>query len=93
MAAEDVASAVADVAVGPPVNGVIKVAGPEQFRLDELVRSTLRERRDPREVVTDPHALYFGAKLRERTLVPAVGARLTETRFGHWLNRPAISNS
>jgi uncharacterized protein YbjT (DUF2867 family) len=93
MAAEDVASAAADVAVGPPVNGVIEVAGPEQFRLDELVRSTLRERRDPREVVTDPHALYFGAELRERTLVPAAGARLTETRFGHWLNRPTISNS
>jgi uncharacterized protein YbjT (DUF2867 family) len=56
MAAEDVASAVADVVVGPPVNGIIEVAGPQQFHLDELLRSTLRERRDPREVITDPHA-------------------------------------
>jgi len=54
MAADDVAGAVADVAVGPPVNGTVEVAGPQQFRLDELVRSTLRERHDPRKVITDP---------------------------------------
>ena len=93
MAAEDVASAVADVTVGPPVNGVIEVAGPQQFRLDELVRSTLRERHDPREVVADPHAPYFDAELHERTLVPAVGARLAETRFDHWMNQFTISSS
>ncbi len=93
MAAEDVASAVADVAVGPPVNGIIEVAGPQQFRLDELVRSTLRERHDPREVITDPHAPYFGAELHERTLVPAADARLAETRFDHWLNQATIGNS
>ena len=74
MAAEDVASAVAEVTVGPPVNGIIEVAGPEQFHLDDLVRSTLRARHDPREVITEPHAPYFGAELRERTLVPAAGA-------------------
>jgi len=89
MAAEDVASAVADVALGPPVNGIVEVAGPQQFRLDELVRSTLHERHDPREVVTDPHAPYFGAELHERTLVPAADARLAETRFDHWLNQTA----
>jgi uncharacterized protein YbjT (DUF2867 family) len=89
MAAEDVASAVADVALGPPVNGIVEVAGPQQFRLDELVRSTLYERHDPREVVTDPHAPYFGAELHERTLVPAADARLAETRFDHWLNQTA----
>jgi uncharacterized protein YbjT (DUF2867 family) len=93
MAAEDVASAVADVAVGPPVNGIIEVAGPQQFRLDELVRSTLRERHDPREVITDPHAPYFGTELHERTLVPAADARLAETRFDHWLNQAATGNS
>jgi len=82
-----------DVAVGPPVNGVIEVAGPEQFRLDELVQSTLRKRRDPREVVTDPHALYFDAELHERTLVPAAGARLAETRFDQWLDQSTIGNS
>jgi uncharacterized protein YbjT (DUF2867 family) len=54
MAADDVASTLADVAVGPPANGVIEIAGPQQFHLDELVRSTLRERHDPREIITDP---------------------------------------
>jgi uncharacterized protein YbjT (DUF2867 family) len=87
MAAEDVASAVADVTVGPPVNGIIEVAGPQQFHLDELIRNTLRERHDPREVITDPHAPYYGAELHERTLVPAAGARLAETRFHDWLNQ------
>lgn len=93
MAAEDVASAVADVAAGPPGNGIVEVAGPQQFRLDELVRSTLRERQDPREVITDPHAPYFGAELHERTLVPAADARLAETRFDYWLNQTSTGNS
>ena len=93
MAAEDVATAVADVTVGPPVNGIIEVAEPQQFHLDDLVRSTLRERHDPREVITDPHAPYSGAELHERTLVPAAGARLAETRLDHWLNQPTIGNS
>jgi len=92
MAAEDVASAVADVTVGPPVNGIIEVAGPQQFHLDELIRNTLRERHDPREVITDPHAPYYGAELHERTLVPAADARLTETSFDHWLNQSTIGN-
>jgi uncharacterized protein YbjT (DUF2867 family) len=92
MAAEDVASAVADVTLSPPVNGIIEIAGPEQFHLDDLIRSTLRERHDPREVITDPRALYYGAGLHERTLVPAAGARLAETRFGDWLNQPTTSS-
>jgi uncharacterized protein YbjT (DUF2867 family) len=92
MAAEDVASAVAKVTVGPPVNGIIEVAGPQQFRLDELVRRILSERHDPREVVTDPHARYFGAELWERTLVPAAAARLAETRFDDWLRRTKAGN-
>jgi uncharacterized protein YbjT (DUF2867 family) len=87
MAAEDVASALADVTVRRPVNGLIEVAGPEQFRLDELIRNTLRERHDPREVITDPYAPYYGAELHERSLVPAAGARLAETRFHDWLNQ------
>jgi uncharacterized protein YbjT (DUF2867 family) len=93
MAADDVASALADVTVGPPVNGVIEVAGPQQFHLDDLVRSTLRERGDPREVITDPHAPYYGAELHERSLVPAAGARLAATRFGDWLNQSTVGNS
>jgi uncharacterized protein YbjT (DUF2867 family) len=87
MAADDVAAVVGRTAVGPPVNGIVEVAGPEQFRLDELIRRGLEERDDPREVVTDPDARYFGAKLDERTLVPGDGATLAETRFEDWLNQ------
>jgi uncharacterized protein YbjT (DUF2867 family) len=87
MAADDVASAVGSIAVGSPLNGVVEVAGPEQFRLDELVRRRLRAHNDPREVVIDPRARYFGAELDERTLVPDDGARLGPTHFADWLNR------
>jgi uncharacterized protein YbjT (DUF2867 family) len=86
MAAEDVANAVASVAVGEPVNGTIEIAGPEQFRLDEFIRRGLVARRDPREVIADPRARYFGAELDDRTLVPADGARLATTRFQDWLS-------
>jgi uncharacterized protein YbjT (DUF2867 family) len=87
MAADDVATAVAEVAVGEPLNGIVEVAGPEQFRFDELVRRALTARHDPRQVVADPEARYFGAKLSERSLVPGEGARLAETRFEDWLGR------
>ena len=93
MAAEDVASALAGVAVGPPVNGIIEIAGPQQFHLDELIRDTLRERHDPREVITDPRAPYYGAELRERSLVPAADARLAQTRYDDWLRQSSTGNS
>ena len=86
MAADDVASAVGRIAVGTPVNGTVEVAGPEQFRLDELIRQGLSARNDPREVIADPHARYFGAELSERTLVPGDAARLGKTRFEDWLS-------
>jgi uncharacterized protein YbjT (DUF2867 family) len=89
MAAEDVAIAVGRVAVGQPVNGVVETGGPEQFRLDELVRRRLAQLNDPREVITDPHARYSGAELGERTLVPGKDARLGETRFETWLTQSA----
>lgn len=91
MAAEDVASAVARVSVGPPVNGIVEVAGPQQFRLDELIRRVLSERDDPRQVITDPHAPYAGAQLGERTLVPGDDATLAETRLDDWLSQPVVS--
>jgi uncharacterized protein YbjT (DUF2867 family) len=91
MAAEDVASALARVAVGPPANGIVEVAGPQQFRLDELIRRVLSERDDPRQVITDPHARYYGAELSERTLVPGDGARLAETRLEDWLRQTVLS--
>jgi uncharacterized protein YbjT (DUF2867 family) len=84
IAAEDVATRVGEVAVGSPVNGIVEVAGPEQYYLDELIRQALGARNDPREVIADPHARYFGAELSERTLVPGDGARLGEIRFGEW---------
>jgi uncharacterized protein YbjT (DUF2867 family) len=89
MAADDVASAVGRIAVGAPVNGTVEVAGPEQFRLDELIRRSLSAHNDPRVVVADPQAPYFGAKLSERTLVPGDDARLGETRFEDWLRSVA----
>jgi uncharacterized protein YbjT (DUF2867 family) len=87
MAADDVATAVAKVVVSASVNGIIEVAGPEQFRLDELVRRYLGARDDPRSVIADPRARYFGAELDDQTLVPGDGARLAPTRFEDWLSR------
>ena len=89
MAADDVASGVARIAVGPPLNGTVEIAGPEQFRLDELVRKRLAALKDPREVIADPEALYSGAKVSLRTLVPDKTARLGETRFDTWLTQSA----
>jgi uncharacterized protein YbjT (DUF2867 family) len=89
MAAADVASGVGRVAVGQPVNGIVEIGGPEQFRLDELVRRRLAALKDPREVIADPNARYAGAKLSERTLVPDKNARLGEIRFETWLTDPA----
>ena len=71
--------------MSPPVNGSIEIGGPEQFRLDELVRRGLAARKDPREVITDPHARYYGIVVSERTLVPDADARLGHTRFEDWL--------
>jgi uncharacterized protein YbjT (DUF2867 family) len=87
MAADDVASAVGRAAVGEPVNGMVEAGGPEQFRLDELVRGVLKGRNDPREVVADPEATYFGINPKEGVLVPGPDARLAETRFSDWLSQ------
>jgi len=90
MAADDVAKAIGNIAVGAPVNGTVEVAGPERFRLDDLIRQGLSARHDPREVVADSHARYFGAELSEHTLVPGDDARLGETRFEQWLGQSAV---
>lgn len=90
MAAEDVAIAVGRISLGSPVNGIVEVAGPQQFRLDELIRRVLSERDDPCEVITDQNARYFGAELGERTLVPGDDARLAETRFDDWLSQTVV---
>jgi uncharacterized protein YbjT (DUF2867 family) len=90
MAAEDVATAVAKVAVGAPLNGMVELGGPEQFRLDDLVRRYLAARDDRRTVIADPHARYYGAELGERTLVPDNNATIGETRFDNWLSRQFV---
>jgi uncharacterized protein YbjT (DUF2867 family) len=90
IAADDVASAVGGIAVGTPLNGTVEIAGPEQFPLNELIREGLRARRDPREVVADPHARYYGVELGERTLVPDDDAWLSQTRFADWLKQSAF---
>lgn len=81
---DDVAAAVGRTAVGAPVNGVVEVAGPDVFQLDELLRKGLAAKNDPRTVVTDPHAPYSGAKLKETTLLPGPDAHIAETRFADW---------
>jgi len=85
MAADDVAEGVARVAVETPVNGIVEIAGPEKFRLDELIRRCLSVLGDSRRVIADPTAVYSGARLSERTLVPEDDAKLGKIRFEDWL--------
>ena len=85
-AAEDVATEVTKVAVGPPINGIVEVAGPEAFRLDEIIGRYLAARGDMRTVVVDPKARYYGALLGERTLLPGTDATIAEIRFEDWLS-------
>jgi len=85
MAADDVAVAVVRAATGPPINGTVEVAGPEQFRLDDLVRQDLAALNDPRKVVTDPKAGYYGTAIDERTLVADADALLGKVSFADWL--------
>jgi uncharacterized protein YbjT (DUF2867 family) len=84
---DDVADAMADVTLGGPVNGTIEIAGPERVRLDELVGRFLSATQDPREVVTDVHARYFGVELNDQSLTPGDNPRIAPTRFEDWLSR------
>ena len=89
MAADEVASAVARVAMAPPSNGIVEIGGPEQFRFDELIRLGLSARKDPRDVIADAHARYFGTELSEYSLVAGNDALLGEIRFEDWLSQSA----
>ena len=84
IASDDVAAALADLAVGAPVNGTIEVAGPEQFRLDALARAVLAAKDDRRQVIADIHARYYGAELSDLTLTPSDHPRFAPTRFEDW---------
>ncbi|HEX5165525.1 MAG TPA: SDR family oxidoreductase [Thermomicrobiales bacterium] len=89
MAAEDVASAVGRVAVGAPANGIVEVAGPDRFLLDELIRGRLSASGDPRMVITDPNASYYGINPGLRVLLPGDGAQIAETHYADWLKQSA----
>lgn len=93
MAADDIASAVERTAAGAPVNGVVEIGGPERFRFDEPIRRVLEASSDPREVVADPNARYFGIPAGETTLVPGDGARLGELRLHDWLSQTAATRT
>jgi uncharacterized protein YbjT (DUF2867 family) len=90
-AADDVAAALAVAAEGAPVNGTVELAGPEQFRLDELTRRVLSANGDPRRVTPDDSARYFSAELDDRSLVPGEDARVASTRFEDWLSQTMVS--
>jgi len=85
IAAEDVATAVTRAAIGRPVNGITEIAGPEKFGMDDFIRTGLAAYDDPRQVVTDPAARYFGAVIDDSSIVPDSGATIFETRFSDWL--------
>jgi uncharacterized protein YbjT (DUF2867 family) len=85
MAADDVAAAVCEVSQRPPVDGIVETGGPEVFAFEEFIRRGLEAKGDPRTVVTDPTARYFGAELDERALVAGDGAHLGEIRLNDWL--------
>lgn len=91
MAADDVAAAVGRAAVGAPVNGTVEVGGPEVFALADFIAHGLKAHGDPRTVVADPEARYFGALLTERELLPGDGAELAATTFDAWLATDVVS--
>lgn len=89
IASDDVAAALTDITIGVPLNGTLEVAGPEKFRLDELVQRFLSTNNDKRKVVTDIHARYFGIELNDRSLTPNDKPRIGSTNFDRWLARQA----
>ncbi len=87
IASDDVAASVADVALAPPRNGIVEIAGPEQAPFNEIVARYLKAVGDPREVVSDPEARYGGGRVEEYSLVPLGEARLGRIGFDEWLRR------
>jgi uncharacterized protein YbjT (DUF2867 family) len=87
IASDDVAAALADVAIAAPLNDTVEVAGPEPIRQDDLVRQFLNATGDARKVITDVHAHYYGIEVNDQSLVPGTNPRLGPTRFEDWLSR------
>jgi uncharacterized protein YbjT (DUF2867 family) len=92
-AAGDVAAALAVAAVSAPVNGTVELAGPERFRLDELIRRVLGANGDLRRVTADRRARYFGATVDDRSLIPGDDAPIAPTRFEDWLTQTMVSRA
>ncbi|TIU01088.1 MAG: SDR family oxidoreductase [Mesorhizobium sp.] len=90
IASDDVADIMTDVALSPPANGVIEIAGPEPVRMSDLVARFLRASNDPRKVNADPHALYFGTQLDDRSLVPGDHPRIGAIRFEDWFSHASL---
>ncbi len=84
---DDVAAALADVAIAEPLNDTVELAGPEPIRMDELIRRYLSAKGDSRKVITDPEALYYGVKVNDQSLTPGAHPRLGPTRFEEWLKK------
>jgi uncharacterized protein YbjT (DUF2867 family) len=91
IASDDVAAALADLAVAPPLNGMVEVAGPEPISLDKIARQFLAAKGDSRQVIADDHARYFGAAVNDRSLTPGENPRLGSVRFEDWLSRSLAS--
>jgi uncharacterized protein YbjT (DUF2867 family) len=87
IASDDVVEALADIALGTPLNGTVEVAGPEAIPLDELARQVLVARQDPRPIMPDTHARYFGAELNDQSLIPGPKARIGSMTFNDWLRQ------
>ncbi len=90
IAADDVSAALADLALGSPLNGIVEVAGPDACPLDKLARKFLSARGDKRQVIADVHARYFGAELDDRSLTPGAHPRFGRTGFDEWLGRASV---
>ena len=88
---DDVVSVLAEIALGPPVNGTVEVGGPERFPFDKFITLALSAKHDKRKVVADPHARYFGTELGEDSLIPGGKARIGHTRFEAWSTSPSAS--
>jgi uncharacterized protein YbjT (DUF2867 family) len=92
MVADDVASILAEITVAAPVNGILEIAGPERAGLDELVRRFLDATKDPRQVITDVDACYYGLVVNNQSLIPGANPRVGATFFEDWLNHYLIEN-
>ena len=87
VASDDVATAITDISVGKPLNITVQIAGPERFPLNELIKIFLEETKDPRKVIIDTNALYFGVEIEDKSLLPGKNALIGKTKFRDWLRK------